>query len=146
MVFWTTDETEPGLLERVERAGRDLDNLELSGKLPRERVTELIARAPAVVSTSEAEGMPNVFLEAWARAVPVLSLDYDPDGLIESEGLGLVAHDGQEELARAAASLWADPDLRARLGLAGREHVIAQHSPEAVGARWAEAIRGLTGS
>ena len=59
--------------------------------MPRGRVLELIDRSRAVVLTSRHEGMPNVFLEAWARGVPVLSLHFDPDGKIAKEGLGLCA-------------------------------------------------------
>ena len=79
-----TDETRPGLAEEVDSAVEQIENLEVLGQLPHEQLLSLIDRAVAVVSTSAAEGMPNVFLEAWARGVPVLSLDYDPDGRIES--------------------------------------------------------------
>jgi glycosyltransferase involved in cell wall biosynthesis len=87
--------------------------------------------------------MPNVFLEAWSRGVPVLSLEYDPDGKIESLGLGEAAGNSPERLAEAARSLWSDPRLRSEMGDRGREYVLAEHSPAVVADRWADAIREL---
>jgi glycosyltransferase involved in cell wall biosynthesis len=141
MVCFPLDETTPELAAELERAAASTPNLELIGLLPRERVLELTSRAHAVVSTSAAEGMPNVFLEAWARGVPVASLDYDPDGIIERSSLGTVAGGSEERLAEQVASLAADEELRARLGANGRDYVLARHSPEAVSRLWAEALR-----
>jgi glycosyltransferase involved in cell wall biosynthesis len=143
MVAFPTDETRPELTAAVTDAGERLPNLELTGKLPRPEVLALTARAVAIVSTSDAEGMPNVFLEAWSRAVPVISLDYDPDGRIEAGGLGLVAGGSERRLAELAGALWADRARRDELGERGREHVLGLHSPEAVGAEWARAIEAL---
>jgi glycosyltransferase involved in cell wall biosynthesis len=143
MVWFATDETGADLIAEVEAAGERLDNLELLGQVPRTQVLELIARAFAVVSTSEAEGVPNVFLEAWARAVPVISLQYDPDGRIAEEGLGLVAGGSSDRLRQMTESLWRDGDRRRELGRHGQEYVRRVHSGPAVTARWAEVIHDL---
>lgn len=142
-VWFSTDETAPGLAEELEQAAGRASNLEVLGQLPHADVLERISRSVAVVSTSRAEGMPNVFLEAWSRGVPVLSLEYDPDGKIASLGLGEVADGSPERLSEAARSLWSDPGRRAEMGERGREYVLAEHSPAVVADRWAETIRGL---
>ena len=94
-----------------ERAAR-IPNLEWMGPRPRAELLGLMDSAVALVSTSEVEGMPNVFLEAWARGVPTLALDVDPDGLIESEGLGIWAKGDRAELAERTAELWSDRAVR----------------------------------
>jgi glycosyltransferase involved in cell wall biosynthesis len=98
-------------------------------------------RSTAVVVTSEHEGMPNVFLEAWARGIPVISLHFDPDGRIAGEGLGLIADGSWEEFVAAVRRLWTDPELRRQIGERARRYVAREHSPEAVGKRWAAALR-----
>ena len=143
MVWVKTDETRPELVQELEVAGDRLSNLDLLGQQPHAEVLDLISRAIAVVSTSEAEGMPNVFLEAWARGIPVLSLDYDPDHKIQSLSLGLVAGDSDERFTEAARSLAEDAELRSRMGESGREYVQREHSPAAVADRWAEVLRGM---
>jgi glycosyltransferase involved in cell wall biosynthesis len=146
MVWLPTVETTEALTEEVEAGAARLDNLELLGRLPRQELLELISRSTAVVSTSAAEGMPNVFLEAWSRGVPVISLHYDPDGKISELDLGLVAGGSEERLREATASLWRDPERRDRMGASGREYVRRAHSPEAVSRRWVDALRPLLGA
>jgi glycosyltransferase involved in cell wall biosynthesis len=137
---WTSD-TPEGLLQEVTNAAEETPNLELLSHQWREKVLELISRSAAIVVTSRHEGMPNVFLEAWARGVPVISLNFDPDGRITEEGLGLFADGSWEEFVAATRQLWAEPELRRQIGERGREYVARVHSLEAVGGRWAAALR-----
>jgi glycosyltransferase involved in cell wall biosynthesis len=147
--FWMvapwTSETPEGLLERLTDAAAETPNLELLPPQWRESVLELIDRSAAVVVTSRYEGMPNVFLEAWARGVPVISLHFDPDRKLARDGLGLFAGGSWDEFVAAAGKLWADPELRRRIGEKGRSYVARVHSPEAVGERWTRALREVLG-
>jgi glycosyltransferase involved in cell wall biosynthesis len=117
-------------------------NVELLGPRPRAALAPLFERAVAVLSTSRAEGMPNVLLEGWARGVPALVLSHDPDGLIARHGLGWNAHDSPERLAELAAVAWEQGD--AALPARCRAYVAAEHAPERIAERW-EAVLGLSG-
>jgi glycosyltransferase involved in cell wall biosynthesis len=137
---WTSD-TPKELLEEVTEAAGETPNLEFMPHQWRQAVLRLMERSTAVVVTSEHEGMPNVFLEAWARGIPVISLHFDPDGRIAGEGLGLIADGSWEEFVAAVRRLWTDPELRRQIGERARRYVAREHSPEAVGKRWAAALR-----
>ncbi len=63
-------------------------NVELKGRLPHADTINYIASAKALVSTSNFEGFPNIFLEAWACGVPVISLHVNPGDVINEFGLG----------------------------------------------------------
>jgi glycosyltransferase involved in cell wall biosynthesis len=47
-------------------------------------------RAHCYCSTSNVEGFPNTYLEAWSHGIPVAALA-DPDGLIGKRHLGVAA-------------------------------------------------------
>ena len=145
MVAPLTSETPEALLEQLRDAADETANLELLPNQYRENVLEMIRRSAAVVLTSSHEGMPNVFLEAWARGVPVISLYFDPDRRIADEGLGLFADGSWDEFVAGARRLWAEPDLRRQIGERGREYVARVHSLEAVGERWAATLREALG-
>jgi glycosyltransferase involved in cell wall biosynthesis len=143
MVAVETGETPAELAASVARGTAELPNLELLRAQPRDRVLALIARSPAVVLTSRHEGMPNVALEAWGRGVPVLSLHFDPDGKIATEGLGIWAAGSWERFVDGARELWREPGLRRELGETARLYIARVHSPEAIGQRWASELRGV---
>ena len=136
MVIATTSET-PAPLER-ELRGRaaHLANVEIVEQLPRRELLELLTRATAMVATSRAEGMPNTFLEAWARGIPVLSLSVDPDDRLTEKGVGIFAGDSPERFADGARLLWSDRAKRAAMGERARAFVHETHAPEAVVDRW----------
>jgi glycosyltransferase involved in cell wall biosynthesis len=143
MVASPMSETPPGMAERIEAAAERLPNLELLPPRPRSELLEEIRNAVAVVKTSRVEGMPNGFLEAWARGVPVLSLNVDPDGKIANNDIGVAAEGSMERLIEAAATLWRDRELRTEVGERARRFVHEVHSPGAVADRWVALLEEL---
>ena len=112
-----------GLVKRIDGSG----NIEYMGELSQDEVNAHITRAYLFVNTSEIEGFPNTFIQAWLRGVPVVSLSVDPDGILQSENLGrlsgtygrLVAD--IKELVRA-------PHERDAMGVRARNHAERIHS------------------
>jgi len=143
MVACPMSETPPGMAERIEAAAERLPNLELLPPRPRSELLEEMRDAVAVVKTSRVEGMPNGFLEAWARGVPVLSLHVDPDAKIANNDIGVAADGSMERLIEAAANLWRDPALRTAMGERARRFIQDVHSPEAVADRWVALLEEL---
>jgi len=124
----------------VREAARDLPNLTISDPLPHRELMGLVARAAAVVNTSTVEGMPNVFLEAWARGVPALTLRCDPDGVVAARGLGIAADGSWERFVAGGRELWDTRCDRAELSRRVRAYIEEVHSIDAVAARWADVV------
>jgi glycosyltransferase involved in cell wall biosynthesis len=126
--------------EEITEAARGLPNLELLHPRPRAELMPLIERAVAVVNTASYEGMPNIFLEGWARGVPALALAHDPDGVIRRERLGEFADGDAERLAALARALWEGRAEREAAAMRCREYVERHHAPDLVVQRWAKVL------
>lgn len=83
--------------------------------------------ADVFVFPSRDEGMPNVVLEAMACALPVIGTDIpgNHDLILPGVTGALLPVDDVDALSRALGELARDPDLRQRMGRAGRERVVA---------------------
>ena len=130
--------------EEFARAAVEISNLKLISPLPRAQLMELVAKAVAIVNTSDFEGMPNTFLEGWARGVPALALFHDPDGVIARETVGCFANGSLERLAASARRLWSERSDQDTLSARCREYVEREHALETVADQWTKAL-GLNG-
>jgi glycosyltransferase involved in cell wall biosynthesis len=113
-----------------DRLIRDMNctgNLDYVGQKTQEEVSALLDMAHIFVNTSEQEGFPNTFIQAWLREVPVVSLHVDPDGVLEREKIGVLA--GTEQgLLDAVRSLATDASRRTDYGARARRYAMAAHS------------------
>jgi len=75
--------------------------------------------------------------------VPVLTLDFDPDGVVAREQLGLAAAGSWDRFVEGARAMWSQRANHAEVGNRAREYVRAVHSIEAVTDRWLDVIDGL---
>ncbi|MDH3600884.1 MAG: glycosyltransferase [Candidatus Tectomicrobia bacterium] len=103
------------------------DRVHILGPLPHERMAEVIGQMHIYVNTSYQEGMPNGVLEAMACALPVVATTADGIPQLVDDGVtGYLCPVGDPEtLADSCRRLIDHPDLRSRMGTAGRRR--AQH-------------------
>jgi len=85
------------LWEEVAARAANLPNLNFHERIPYHEIQEHFERARFLVSTSEAEGFPNVMIQAAQGGAGILSLALDPDRLIKTFDAGFCA-DGDFEL------------------------------------------------
>jgi glycosyltransferase involved in cell wall biosynthesis len=84
-------------------------NLTFHGRVPYHDMDAHYAGARVFVNTSDSEGFPNSYLQAWIRGTPVVAF-FDPDGLIKRERLGF-APDSLESMQERIEALVRDRTL-----------------------------------
>lgn len=94
------------LYEQVRASAAAIPNLRFLGAVAYDQVNAHFGQARVFVNTSEVEGFPNTYLQAWNRGTPVVTF-IDPDNLIAREGLGQVVT-SMEEMRAAVKQLATD--------------------------------------
>jgi len=95
--------------KRSQRSAGDINNLEFLGPVSFEHSQRLFRSAKLFVCTSDTEGFPNTFLQAFSNGIPVLTT-FDPSDIVKAHGLGLVVRPGaQDELNSALNEMLNDP-------------------------------------
>nr|WP_232825574.1 glycosyltransferase family 4 protein [Albibacillus kandeliae] len=133
---------------RLERLAAPLGGaVRFTGYQSQAGVAENLARADALVLPSFAEGLPVVLMEALASARPVIATRVAGVSELVEDGVnGLTVHAGDAEgLAEALLRLAGDPELRARMGEAGRRKVRAEFDVRREAARLATLFAGRGG-
>ena len=100
----------------------------------------------AVYTPLESDGMSRVLFEylGAGRAVVASRVGVVPEVLTDGEDAVLVPAGDPTALAGALRSLLTDPDLRGRLGAAGRRHLVQHYSGERVARQVAELYRAAS--
>lgn len=115
------------LTTQLEEEINKIKNLEYLGEKTLKEVNNLFCQAHIFINTSDSEGFPNTFIQAWMRRVPVVSLNVDPDNVLKNHGIGF--HSGNlEQLFKDTKRLIEDEELRETMGKRAQEYAFKHHS------------------
>ncbi len=125
LTFHMVGGPQPGfgnLFEKIKREASHLPNFTFHGRVPYHQMDKKYASARVFVNTSDTEGFPNSYLQAWIRGTPVVSF-FDPDNVIRRENLGFAVL-SLDEMANAVTKLvnnpraWTDVSKRCKAYMA----------------------------
>lgn len=88
-------------------------NLHHLGVLPQAEVVGLLHGARVSAMTMYEEGFANVLIQSWWHGTPTVSLEYDPDGLIATDGLGAVCGGDVDAMLARLVELATEDDAAA---------------------------------
>jgi len=121
---------------RTKEAGLS-DRVTFTGRLDNDDLPEIYAASAVFALPSRFEGFPRTVLEAMACGTPPVTSDL-PQLVDVVERVGETVPPGDvDALADVLQGLLREPDRRARLGRAARDHVVKEYS-------WTETVRQTT--
>ncbi|WP_420176365.1 glycosyltransferase family 4 protein [Luteococcus sp. OSA5] len=136
------------LMERlqaeIDRRGL-ADRIELLGNRSQEEILEQYHWADVFVLPSFQEGLPVVIMEALSTGLPVVATRINGIGELVVDGVtGRLLTPGRSDLvAEAIEQLAGDPQLRQRLGAAGREAVLEGYTTATTAADMQRFLAGV---
>jgi len=129
------------LFTAVREEALSVPNVTFHGAVPYHTVGELFERARVLVGTSEIEGFPNTYLQAWTRGAPVVAF-IDPQQLLSRTGLGRAVTDIQE-MAAAVRRLCNDRHEWESASVRCRQHMDRQLGGGQLLEPYLQALRSL---
>jgi glycosyltransferase involved in cell wall biosynthesis len=129
------------LYDSIKREAARLPNVEFKGFLPLAEAERWFDRARVHVLTSRFEGMPNVFLQAWARGVPTVAT-IDVGARLDGEPV-YPSFEDIDALACHVDSLFKDSLLWEGASQRCLRYFEANHSPAHVIALYGALLREL---
>ncbi len=124
---------------RVISRAKEIPNVLVLGPVTYEQLTQFYHQASCLCSTSDFEGFPNTYLEAWSFGLPVITT-FDPDNIIAEKNLGAATSD-VPGLARSIRTFLASPDLWKGASVNARQYYVENHSIERVLPRFEQVFR-----
>lgn len=115
-----------GLIARMNTS----KNVTYHGRVAHNEMSAFYQTSGLLCCTSEFEGFPNTFLEAWSAEIPVVST-VDPDDLIHNRGFGAVKNN-TNDLAVTIGAILADDEERRAMGHRANEYFHEHHGAEAI--------------
>lgn len=129
------------LFERIQKRAQTLSNLVFVESVPFTEIQSFFDRAKVFVNTSTVEGFPNTFVQSAIAATPVLSLQVNPDKILDRGGFGRCAEGDFKRLGSDLEELLADDALRARMGAAGYAYARERHDIDVVIAQFKKVLQ-----
>jgi glycosyltransferase involved in cell wall biosynthesis len=133
---------QPGYYEKIRDAAAQLPNLEFKGFLPLAQVEPWFDRGRVLLNTSVYEGMPNTFMQAWARGIPTVAT-VDVGARLKGRPFYPQIKDAEQGAAEIER-LFTDQLHWARASARCREYFDGAHSSTQALARYEELFRSLT--
>ena len=121
-----------GFYETIRARAAKLPNVEATGFLPLDEAERWFDRARVLVNTSIYEGMPNTFLQAWARGVPAVATV--PGGILVQTA---------DQAALEIERLFTDEAHWRASSRECRARFAARHAPDSVLAHYRRLFEGL---
>lgn len=128
--------------DEISEAASKLNNVDFLGSKSLDESSQVIACSRILACTSEYEGFPNTFLQAWAVGIPVIST-VDPNNIILEHTTGCIINN-EEDLIKKILLLLHDPSLYSTLVSNIEEYFASAHSATAAYKKLMDYIRQVS--
>lgn len=112
------------------------------GPMPPQQVNGFLASSELMLRTAASNELHHRLIRAWQQGRTIVSLQFNPGGIIARNGLGAVCGT-VDEMSIQLRRLLADEALRAATRERARQHAAAAHDPAINLSRLDDFLRGV---
>jgi glycosyltransferase involved in cell wall biosynthesis len=144
LAFHMVGGPQPGfadLYDAIASQAAAIPNLTFHGRVPYHDMDAHYASARVFVNTSDTEGFPNSYLQAWIRGTPVVAF-FDPDHVIVREQLGS-SPASLDDMQQRITALLDDPALWSATSERCRRYMQARYGEERILAPYLSTFKEL---
>lgn len=131
---------QPDFFEKIKSTARSAKNVTFIRFVPFEEIDAYFSRARLFVQTSDYEGFPNTFIQAFKNETPVLSFSVSPDSILERNNLGACADGDREIFFTEFQNLLNDREKLTQMGSNASAYFRKNHDSAVVAGRILDAI------
>lgn len=116
------------LYDKCKLIAESLSNISFLGPITFVESEKLFEKAKVLICTSEYEGFPNTFLQAWSRNIPVIAT-VDPNNLLSEKRMGVLVRN-EVELKQSLKYFLKKTDYRTEIKRNISDYFRKNHSPK----------------
>lgn len=131
------------LYDEIYELAQKLPNLQFLGRVPYQEMSSYYGRARVFVNTSDSEGFPNSYLQAWIHGTPTVAF-FDPDSIICRERLGFAVR-SLDDMCEKVAALVGDEQLHEEYSENCKSYMKSAYADSAVLATYLSEMREVCG-
>lgn len=105
---------------------KKIPNVDYKGFVHHDKIDDYLKKSMALINTSKFEGFPNVFLEAWNQGLPVISLNVNPNNIIERYQLGFHSK-SLNNMIQDLKKLIHNSELQRVISLNAKKYILLNH-------------------
>lgn len=128
--------------EQLEVAARTVKNLTFIRSVPFHQTHAFFRRAKIFVCTSHREGFPNTYIQACINAVPIVSLNTNPDGFLDEYDCGLCSDNDFDKLVDLLKTAL-EKNRYEQMGKNARKYAEQNHDVKRIAQEYKELFRRL---
>lgn len=116
------------LYDSCKLRSNSISNISFLGPVTFEESEKLFEKAKVLICTSEYEGFPNTFLQAWSRNIPVIAT-VDPNNLLSQKRMGVLVKN-EVELKQSLKFFLNKKDYRTEIKRNISDYFEKNHNPK----------------
>jgi len=113
--------------EKIKKQAKEVPNLKFIDYVPFNEIDDYFLKAKIFINTSKTEGFPNTFIQAAKNKTPILSLNVNPDNMLERYKIGFCTNNNFEKLKNKLKELLKNKTLWQKMAENAYRYAIENH-------------------